>query len=190
MDGGDPPEPDAGHDSGDPGCDPDIPCVCGHDRLEPPSDPCAADECPIEDCAPDPDCQLERLGNSVYYFCEDPQTQPEAVEHCAGVDGMHLVIIDDAEEDAFVLDHIDSKVWIGASRESGIWSWHDGTEFFDTEDDQAIGGAYTNWDEVEPNNTGVGPGETNCAIYWFEESSWADTNCPANNDYVCERELE
>jgi hypothetical protein len=64
----------------------------------------------------------------------------------------------------------------------------DGTPFYD---DEPIEDAYVNWDEsvLEPNGAGVGPGEVTCAILWSETAAWADTNCPAENGYVCELEL-
>jgi hypothetical protein len=184
------PEPDASvPDTSVPECPQELPpCVCGHTRLQTPADPCAAPDCPLAECAPDADCTLERFESSVYYVCTDGHSQQDALAHCAEIDGMHLVYIGSPEEDAFLNDVIDGKVWIGAAEDEGVWSWLDGTDFYD---DGPVADAYVNWDDSanEPNSTGVGMGEVTCAILWSETGAWADTNCPAMNGFVCEREL-
>jgi hypothetical protein len=188
------PEPDAGTDAGEPDAstpeclEPAPACVCAHTRLQTPADPCAAPDCPLDDCAPDSQCTLERFESSVYYVCTEPHSQADALAHCAAIEGMHLVFVESAGEDEFLDDVVSGKVWIGAELDEGVWSWLDGTAFYE---DGAVEDAYVNWDDSqsEPNGLGVGNGEVTCAIFWSETSAWADTNCPANNGYVCEREL-
>jgi hypothetical protein len=190
LDAGGDDEPDAG--TPDEECDEIPECVCAHERLEKPSDPCAAPNCPLDECAPDDDCELKRFESSVYYLCSVPHSQQEAEDHCEEIDDMHLVYIDGEDEDAFLDDEISGKVWIGATvDDEGEWSWGDGTAFYDEEGEEPIDDAYVDWDEDtdEPNGLGVGPGEATCAILWEETGAWADTNCPAMNGYVCEREL-
>jgi hypothetical protein len=188
-------EPDAsmgsgGKDSDAPDCEQPRPaCVCAHTRLETPADPCAAPDCPLAECAPDDDCVLKRFASSVYYVCSLPHSQPDALTHCQSIPSMHLVYIGSAEENAFVHANITGKVWIGAvENEEDVWTWLDGTPFYD---DEPVDDAYVNWDEsvLEPNGAGVGEGEVTCAILWSETAAWADTNCPAQNGYVCELEL-
>jgi hypothetical protein len=192
------PEQDAGKDageldSGEPECEEEKKaCVCAHDRRDKPDDACAAPTCKVADCAPDDDCELERFGDSVYYVCTNGRSREQAAERCESIDDMHLVDIGDEDEDAFLEDVISGKVWIGAlADEDRIWSWSDGTEFFDEDEEEPLDDAYVNWDEDagEPNRLGVGAGSVTCAILWKETGAWADTNCPAENGYVCEREL-
>ena len=190
VDGGGDDEPDTGMP--DAGCSETPDCVCAHERLEEPSDPCAAPECPLDECAPDDDCELKRFESSVYYLCANPRPQEMAEARCEEIDDMHLVYIEDEDEDAFLDDEVSGKVWIGATvDEEGEWSWDDGTPFYDEESEEPIDGAYVDWDPVadEPNGLGVGPGEATCAILWEDTGAWADTNCTAMNPYVCEREF-
>ena len=191
-------EPDAGADSGttdpdppDSGCGERPACVCAHERLETPDDPCAAPDCPIDDCAPDDHCTLERFDSSVYYFCSNARSESSAEERCETIDDMHLVYIEDEDEDDFLDDTVDGKVWIGAELADGEWSWLDGTPFYDDEGGDPIDDAYVDWDDgaQEPNGVGIGAGEVACTILWSDTGAWADTNCTAQNGYVCEREL-
>jgi hypothetical protein len=181
----------SGPDAGGPGCVQELPaCVCGHTRLATPDDPCAALDCPLEQCAPDDQCALKRFDRSVYYVCDDARSQEDALARCAAISGMHLVYIGGSEEDAFLSANVSGKVWIGAVQaEEDVWTWLDGTEFYD--DGEESDDAYVNWDESvdEPNGLGVGGGSVTCAILWSETGAWADTNCPALNGYVCELEL-
>jgi hypothetical protein len=189
-------EPDAGSDASDPdaggpGCVDELPaCVCGHTRLTTPDDPCAAPDCPLEQCVPGEQCAPKRFDRSVYYVCADARSQEDARARCAAIAGMHLVYIGGSEEDAFLSANVAGKVWIGAVQdEEDVWAWLDGTEFYD--DGEEPDDAYVNWDESvdEPNGLGVGDGSVTCAILWSETGAWADTNCPALNGYVCELEL-
>jgi hypothetical protein len=181
----------SGPDAGGTGCVHELPaCVCGHTRLTTPDDPCAAPDCPLEQCAPDDQCALKRFDRSVYYVCDDARSQEDARARCAAIAGMHLVYIGGPEEDAFLSANVAGKVWIGAVQdEEDVWTWLDGTEFYD--DGEELDDAYVNWDESvdEPNGLGVGGGSVTCAILWSETGAWADTNCPALNGYVCELEL-
>lgn len=189
--------PDAGHDTPDTGTTPDSgcgekpACVCAHERLETPSDPCAARDCPLAECAPDDGCVLKRFESSVYYLCSDARAQGAAEERCETIEGMHLVYIEDEDEDAFLDGVADGKIWIGAVVDEGVWSWLDGTPFYDEDSGEPVDGAYVDWDQgsSEPNGIGVGAGSVTCAILWSDTSAWADTNCTALNPYVCEREL-
>jgi hypothetical protein len=189
-------EPNAGSAASEPdaagtGCVPEPPaCVCGHTRLTTPDEPCAAPDCPLEQCAPDNQCALKRFERSVYYVCGDARSQEDARARCAAIAGMHLVYIGGFEEDAFLSANVTGKVWIGAVQdEEDVWTWLDGTAFYD--DGEEPDDAYVNWDEsvAEPNGLGLGDGPVTCAILWSETGAWADTNCPALNGYVCELEL-
>ena len=197
TDGGADQPVDAGHDSGEPDtgapeCE-DIPdCVCAHEREETPDDPCAAPDCPLSDCAPDDECVLKRFESSVYYVCLEERSQESSAQRCEDIDGMHLVDIGSEDEDDFLDGVVSGKVWIGATvDEDDIWSWSDGSEFFDEDGDEPIDDAYVDWngDSAEPNGLGIGEGDVSCAILWEETGEWADTNCPAENGYVCEKEF-
>lgn len=184
----------AGTDAGDrdaaaPGCPQGPTCVCGHTRRQTPTDPCAAPECPVDECAPDEDCTLARFASSTYYVCSNARSQDDAAARCAAINGMHLIFVGSEEEDEFMYDSVEGKVWIGAvENDEGVWVWLDGSEFYD---DEPIEDAYVNWDDSvdEPNGLGVGTGDVTCAIAWSDTEAWADTNCSSVNGYVCELEL-
>ena len=171
-------------------CEPDPSCQCAHGRAETPSDACAPPDCALDTCAPDDGCRLERFGASVYYFCAELRTQAEARERCEQIEGMHLVEVGSEGEDAFLLQTLDDKAWIGAELDGdSIWRWQDGTAFYDGDSNEPVAGAYVNWAEGDPNGLGLGDGDVDCAIYWHENAGWADTNCDADNGYICEREF-
>lgn len=190
---------DASVDEMDPDeCGEPPPCVCPHEPRATESGPCAPALCPIDACAPDDHCRYLTFAGDGYYFCDDARTWAQARERCASVAGLHLVDVGGAAEDAFILDSVASKTWLGgsdgdsdgdgdASRE-GRWRWTDGAVFY-IEGDGAPGGAYVNWHPTEPNNIGLSSTPSDCLLLWYENERWADASCGDEHGYVCEVEL-
>lgn len=75
------------------------------------------------------------------------------------IENAHLVTVDDADEAAFtatVLTGLDADAWASGNdlATEGDWKWHDGTSFWSgAAGGSAVGGAYTNWNSGEPNDS-------------------------------------
>jgi hypothetical protein len=92
------------------------------------------------------------LDGHEYVFVPEAKTWHDAVAYCAQ-DGGHLVTIDSAAEDSFVLHHrwlglppryvYTDQSWLGASDEAeeGVWRWVTGEPL-----------TYTNWGPDEPSD--------------------------------------
>lgn len=178
-------EPDASEP-----CEPDPgPCVCPHVAISLPTanDQCAPMLCPVDECAPDDDCRFLRFASSGYYFCNDERSWEDARDRCFSIENAHLVIIESADEDQFVFESISDKTWLGGNdrEQEGRWRWSAGSAFYD-EEDGPINGAFENWHESEPNDTGLSESVPDCLMYWFENAAWADASCGDPHGYVCE----
>ena len=126
-------------------------------------------------------CWVKKFGGHVYMACYKNNTNAaQAAEICADWHGSHLVVLDDAAEEQFILDNVSGPTYIGYTdaAEEGVWVW-------------ALGdNEYENWCPGQPDdwqgdedccmmNSNVG-GATNC---------WNDSNCAAaDNRFVCEVE--
>jgi len=158
----------------------------------------AADECPVQaetcngiddDCSGTPDdgsgacpgCMVSSYGGHVYHLCTSLVTWLEAQSTCAGR-GLHLVTIDDAAEDDWLLavaQSVSSGTWwigINDQAEEGTWGW--------------VGppSTYVNWCAGEPNDSG---GIEDCGEFAFPCSdatdiAWNDSNCTRLKAFVCE----
>jgi hypothetical protein len=197
------PEPDAGEDAGedagqDAGCEPNPgPCVCPHEEFADGNgngngngndDECPPPLCPVADCAPDDTCRFLTFQSSGYYFCDDERTWGQARDLCDTIANGHLVNIESAAEDQFVLEQIDAKTWLGGDdiEQEGQWNWSSGDAFFDEDEDEPVDDAFVNWHSSEPNNTGLSQSAPDCLMYWFENVTWADASCGDEHGYVCE----
>jgi hypothetical protein len=178
-------------DSGNECPDEEPACVCPEDPLAGSSDPCAPAPCAFSACAPDDDCEFLSLGSRHYYFCDDQRTWEEASEHCAAMPGLHLVEIDDEDENEFIFDHIADKTWLGGhdgeGMQEGRWRWNDGRAFYDV-DEGVLEDAFVDWYFNEPNNQGLSETPADCMMFWFENGDWADASCGDPHGYVCEVE--
>jgi hypothetical protein len=125
---------------------------------------------------------------------QDAKVAAENMQY-GGVNG-YLATITSQEEHDFILERIGSSGWIGANdvASEGVWRWQTGPEagqqFWsgDFESGSAVGGAFTNWNDGEPNNSGD---SEDCGQIWFSESSegqWNDLQCDSaqNQYYVAE----
>ncbi|XP_039193796.1 asialoglycoprotein receptor 1-like isoform X2 [Crotalus tigris] len=94
----------------------------------------------------------------------------------------HLVIINSAEEKAFVKNNRrGDDTWIGLTDESGSWIWVDGSSYTIDPKDWAIG---------QPDHWyghGLGGGE-DCA-HMTRGGQWNDNHCSRSFTWVCEMDL-
>jgi hypothetical protein len=134
-------------------------------------------------------------GYMVCYTQPRWKTWPDAEADCVSR-GMHLVRVNDAAENQWIVDTMASAgysggVWIGANdrQTEGVWVWTDGVQFWQGEGDAGgpIGGLYNDWGRGQPNDNAVG-GE-DCAELGFTGSwIWNDLSCDTfTRAYVCER---
>jgi hypothetical protein len=178
-------EPDAAEpcDPPDPG-----PCVCPHD-VPPDDGECGPLLCPIDSCAPDDDCRFVASASSGYYFCDDERSWEQARDRCQAIDDdAHLASIESDDEDQLVFEQISDKTWLGGNdrEQEGHWHWPGGDTFYDDEEGGELPGAFNNWYEDEPNDTGLSMSQPDCLLYWYENATWADGSCGDPHGYVCE----
>ncbi len=119
-------------------------------------------------------------GNSsyaIYTYSGDSFTWEQAEQYCENMGG-HLVTITSPQEQAFIeqLNSDHRRLWIGAHRPDGTYfAWVTGEPW-----------SYTNWDEGEPSNKGVG-GYENCVVLWPRK--WNDLrndNSWEQSGFICE----
>jgi hypothetical protein len=125
-----------------------------------------------------------------YMICNVQAAWPAAQADCEA-HRMHLVRIDDAEENAWIHEVAFSsspgidRNWLGGSDlgQMGDWRWIDGAQFWSgSATGAAVGGLYTNWDMGEPNDMGD---DEHCLVM-FAKTTWNDDTCSAVHRYVCE----
>jgi len=98
----------------------------------------------------------------------------------------YLVTITSANENAFAVDKLAGQAWIGASdnETERIWKWvsgpEAGTAFFDQNTGQPIGGAYTNWENNEPNDFSTGEDRA----HFRNNGQWNDFPNDAGNQIL------
>jgi hypothetical protein len=167
------------------------PCVCPHQVTEDAAADCGPALCPVHECAPDRNCRFAAFKGNGYYFCDDIRTWLEAHESCAKIANAHLAVIDSADEDQFVFEQLSDTAWLGGNdgNREGVWRWVTGRTFYERERGP-VSGAFTNWLDYEPNNTGAGMSMTppDCLMYWHPAEAWADASCGDRHGYVCELE--
>jgi hypothetical protein len=143
------------------------------------------------DAEPEPAaCGLDEvLGPTGDCYFADRQTRSwsDARTSCQsrGV-GWDLVVISDADENAFVQSSAGFEAWIGATDATteGTWSWLDeALPFFE------VGAAtdatrFTNWSEDEPNDYD----DSDC-LRMLTTGLWADWPCDSPLGHVCRRHM-
>ncbi|XP_042565715.1 C-type lectin domain family 4 member K-like [Clupea harengus] len=115
--------------------------------------------------------------SSCYYISTNLKTWSDSRQHCMDLGG-HLVIIDSEEEQKFV-SGFKKRVWIGAMKTEGTWTWVDG---------KVLGNAGY-WAKGEPNDSG---GKENCVEIKFRGdplNTWNDGTCSLTNIYFCEKAM-
>jgi hypothetical protein len=145
------------------------------------------------DACPD-GCLGVSYRGSGYMLCHDDDRRrswSEAEEECQSR-GMHLVRVDDAEENAFIRKtalgvNFDGNIWLGGSdaETEGKWVWIDGTHFWTGENDGVpVGGNYTNWKPNQPNTEN---GREDCTEIGAGEETWHDEECSFRQAFMCQR---
>jgi hypothetical protein len=122
-------------------------------------------------------------------------TWPEAEADCES-QGMHLVRVDDAAENQWIVDlttgvGYTGGTWIGANdrQTDGVWVWIDGTQFWQGNGDAGgpVAGLYSDWGTGQPNNNAVG-GEACAELETNGAWIWNDLSCDNfTRAYLCEK---
>jgi hypothetical protein len=144
-------------------------------------------------------CATGSYSGHLYAFCDGPLDWSTAEADCERK-GMHLVRIDDAQENAFIEASAFAGVpagsnsmtvwrWLGANDQAttGEWRWTDGTLFW-------LGGSkgmlqpglYANWANNQPNSAG-GLGNHCGAVEHDATIDWTDEACANVQPYICEQ---
>ncbi|XP_066468998.1 CD209 antigen-like protein E [Tiliqua scincoides] len=107
-----------------------------------------------------------------YYFSEFEEQWGKAKELCV-LANAHLLVINNQQEQDFVISQISTAVWLGLSdiATEGTWSWVDGSPV-----------AETFWGNGEPNNSH----DEDCVVL-YKEKNWNDIACHRKVRFVCEK---
>jgi hypothetical protein len=131
-----------------------------------------------------PGCQASLLDGTSYLACLAALDFDHAESACQA-QGMHLVKIDSAQENATVLSLApDDYVWIGGSNRADerVYVWLDGTPFYDS--GAAVGGTYENFGTSEP----ASDPELRCVqLRQLGGGTWSNWRCSGMQSFVCER---
>ncbi|XP_056388842.1 C-type lectin domain family 4 member M-like isoform X3 [Hyla sarda] len=111
------------------------------------------------------------------HSAEDARSWGESLPWCR-VQGGHLVVINDEEEQNFLESLVNDTIWIGLSdyHREGNWRWVDGTPYDSTT---------WSWHTDQPNNDG----DEDC-VTLSRVSKWNDDKCSEKYKSVCERRAD
>ncbi|XP_008431073.1 C-type lectin domain family 4 member F-like [Poecilia reticulata] len=100
--------------------------------------------------------------------------------------GGDLVVINDADEQKFVLTLTETSTWIGLTDQvtEGSWKWVDGTPLSSQ--------LSKFWGQNQPDNGGGYHqyGEEDCAHIWNNYKKWNDVGCGNSYLWICEKAPE
>uniref|UniRef100_UPI00398F2B56 CD209 antigen-like protein C n=1 Tax=Pristiophorus japonicus TaxID=55135 RepID=UPI00398F2B56 len=110
----------------------------------------------------------------LYYFSTSKKTWNEAQESCKSMDA-NLVVINSAEEQAYLQCSILDELWIGLDDrvEEGKWRWVDGTDYAST---------VKFWVSGQPDQNG----DEDCAMA-SKTQGWHDWPCSSRHSSICEK---
>ncbi|WP_437288407.1 C-type lectin domain-containing protein [Sorangium sp. So ce406] len=123
-------------------------------------------------------CDMQTHNGHNYLFCDGQESWTDAKASCAS-QGMSLVTLNDAEEEAWVnrlaSTYSTQKWWMGMNDRAseGTFAWDSG---------DAV--SYTNWYPGEPNN--VGNEDCGQLNRFYPEPGWNDEPCSLHLRYICE----
>jgi hypothetical protein len=151
------------------------------DGIDNDCDPSTPDVCPS-------DCVGHAFQGVGYMACSDGHTWDASEARCMA-QGMHVVKVDTAPENAFVLSLVRTLgpwVWIGASDEakSGTFKWIHGSTII--VDGAPVAGVYQNFASGQPTTLAaasclqMNDGSVETA------GAWSNTACTGGNPYICE----
>ena len=109
-----------------------------------------------------------------YRFVFTPTVNWQEAENACAVDGAHLAVINDAEENSQLDSPANNQfLWIGYTDQQteGQWVWVTGNSH-----------PYTKWKGGEPNNQG---GNEDC-VEFRDDATWNDLPCMNTIGYICE----
>lgn len=136
------------------------------------------------------DCALDEVSgpNGDCYFVDGAATPwSDARTSCQarGV-GWDLVVISNADENAFVQSSAGFEAWIGATDAvtEGTWFWLDESVPFFEVGAATDGQSFTNWTEDEPNDYD----DSDC-LRILTTGLWADWPCDSPLGHVCRRRM-
>lgn len=123
-------------------------------------------------------CDKQTHDGHDYLFCDGQESWNDAKASCAA-QGMSLVTLDDADEEAWVYSlasaHSTQKWWMGLNDRAseGAFAWDSGAPV-----------SYTNWYPGEPNNSA----NEDCGQLnrFYPELGWNDEPCSLHLRYICE----
>ena len=120
----------------------------------------------------DPPLEAADSGH-LYWYCPVPQTATEAYAFCVA-DGLQLVTISDAAENAVVRDTAMDDIWIGVTdlETEGTWLWVTGEEV-----------TWDNWENGQPDDQF---NDEDCGVMYSFSGAWNDRYCELSHDFVCE----
>ena len=141
-------------------------------------------ELAAEDAACSATCEGTFVDGTSYMSCLAAASFDDAEAACRQ-NGMHLVKIDDEQENATVLGlALDDYVWIGGSNrdEERVHAWLDGTTFYAA--GAPVSGVYQNFGVSDPASNA----ELRC-VQLREQSAgtWSMWRCSGAQSFVCER---
>jgi hypothetical protein len=123
-----------------------------------------------------------------YLFCTTSVMWSSAQEVCKEEDS-HLAIIDSEGENTF-LSRTGKSIqpggswWIGASDtgEEGVWTWVNGTQFWNGNNGGPVPGRYNDWADTNPNDDG----DEDCGQL-YDDGYWNDNKCTLSLSFICEK---
>ena len=110
---------------------------------------------------------------SKYKLYTDGKSWTEAEATCQG-EGGHLasVLSDGEQEEARAAMGVEKYIWIGATKEGGVWMWPDGSPW-----------GYHNW----AGGKGNSGDSSNCVfMHWGLDYKWWDFPCTDTNPFLCQ----
>ena len=131
-------------------------------------------------------CTGATLGGVSYMACTTSATFSDAEVLCQQ-QRMHLVAIDSASENTFVVQlaqSLGSYVWIGGSdlAQNSSFAWENGTIFF--ADGAPLEGIYQNFAASEP---ALDPARHCVHLHDDPPGYWLTTRCTDSKQFICER---
>lgn len=167
-----------------------------------PGEPAADAGSDASDSAPPTACGVSEVSGpngNCFLTVATVATWSDAQANCRGLGaGWDLAAVRSAEDTAFWAARLTIEVWVGASDAvtEGVWIWvSDGTQFWsgDGLTGNAVNGAYTNWNNDEPN----GGDNSDCARLLprtvalpDRNAPWADLECTELLGALCEGPAE
>nr|XP_055065212.1 asialoglycoprotein receptor 1-like [Misgurnus anguillicaudatus] len=109
---------------------------------------------------------------SFYYISSDYKSWSDSRRDCKEK-GADLLIINNKDEEVFLRMRTGYNIWIGLTKEQGVWKWVDGTTL--------TSGYWIGGYPINPNNP------NNCAV--MTAFGWVNNPCYLKYRWICERRI-